>query len=336
MKIRSARFGTYILGAVLLLCLLVVLPGSRIVAQATSEQGSGNNLKISPLRTDLTLRPGESREVSVYVENLDSKPILLKPIENDFIAGDDESGTAAIILGENQYAPTHSLKRFMTPLDNITVGAGERKEVRVPIAVPSDAQSGGYFGAIRFAPANEDGSENVNVSSSVASLILLTVPGNLIESLQLTDFNVVQNGENASRLASPDNVSVVVRLENKGNVQVAPFGNLSVLKGDEVIYSTEVNDTKPAGVVLPDSARKYDIPVENLGSFGKYTFKATLGYGTEGSGNTIEFERSIWIVPTTYIFGAIGAVVVLIIAGTFIVIGLRSYKKKILRSARRR
>lgn len=317
--------------------LAVVYAGaSSVEAQATSETGGANTLKVSPLRTDITLRPGESRGVPVFVENLDSRPIVLKPIQNDFIAGDDESGAPAIILDENEYAPVHSLKRFMQPLDVITVGPGERREVRVPISVPQNAQSGGYFGALRFAPANPDGSENVNVSSSVASLILLTVPGNLIESLALTNFMIMQDEQEISRLSNPEGVSAVVRLENRGNVQVAPFGNLSVLKGEEVVFSGAFNDIKPAGVVLPDSSRKFEVNVENLENFGKYTFKATLGYGTTGSGDTIEVEKSIWIIPSSYIFGAIGGLIALIVIIALIVTALRSYKKKILRGARRR
>src|SRR5690606_38760246 len=194
----------------------LVFAAPQVFAQTNTEGSNGNSLRVSPLRTDVRIHPGETRKVPVYVENLESKPVTLKPIQNDFIAGDDESGTPAIILDENEYAPTHSLKRFMTPLDVITVQPGERRQVDVTIAVPADAQAGGYFGALRFAPSNTDGSQVVNVSGSVASLILLTVPGDLVESLQLTDFEIHSNGKPMSRfLNSPDNVTAVIRLENK-------------------------------------------------------------------------------------------------------------------------
>lgn len=317
---------------------IVSFANSAVSAQTTTTKtnGSGNNLKISPLRTDLTLRPGESRSVSVTIENLETKPVYLKPIQNDFVAGNEESGEPAIILDENEFAPVHSLKRFMEPLTPILVQGGEQKEVKVVINVPQNASAGGYYGAIRFAPARPDGSSVVNVSGSVASLIILTVPGNLTESLQLTDFSILQDGKKASRLSSPKNVSVLLRMENKGNIQLAPYGNLSVLKdgSTEPVFSTNINDTKPAGLVLPDSARKFDIPIENLENFGKYTFRIVMGYGTNNE--TIELEKTVWIIPSTYIVGGIIGVTFLIVLITAIVLALRAYKKRIIRHSRRR
>lgn len=318
--------------------LLSLALGSHISAQSSttrerSNSNVSNAMKVSPLRTDVVIRPGEMRKVTVVVQNVTTKVLTLKPIENDFIAG-DENGVPDIILDEDKYAPTHSLKRFMTPLPLITVQPGERQVVEVPITVPATAQAGGYYGAVRFAPASTTSGNNVNVSGSVASLILLTVPGNTVESLQLTDFTIRQDKKEVSRLSSPDNVDVLVRLDNKGNVHVAPFGSINVQKDGKLIYSAKINDLKPAGVILPDSSRKWSIPVEKLGKFGKYEISATLGYG--GSGETIEVKKTIWIIPGAYIFFAIVAIAALIILIVLIIIGLRAYKRKILRGARRR
>src|SRR6187551_2986905 len=118
-------------------------------APKTSTNNSTNTLKLSPLRTELTLSPGTSGKVSMFVTNLTKTPVLLKPIENDFVAG-DEKGTPSIILDENSYAPSHSLKRFMVSLPTVTVPANETKEVDLQIKVPKTAQAGGYFGAVRF------------------------------------------------------------------------------------------------------------------------------------------------------------------------------------------
>jgi hypothetical protein len=333
LKINGRGALLIIVIAVVMLTFLTAIP--KIFAQtSTNDTGSGNNLKLSPLRTDVQIRPGESRNIPIFVENLESKPVILKPIENDFIAGDEENGSPSIILDENEFAPTHSLKRFMIPLEPITLQAGERREVKVTINVPATAQAGGYYGALRFAPLNPDGSEIVNVSGSVASLILLTVPGNLVESLQLTDFDIRQDGEPKSRLSSPEGVTVTMKLENKGNVHVAPFGTVLVIKDGEEVFNGKVNNIKPAGVVLPDSVRQYEIPIENLENFGNYTFKLVAGYGTNGQ--TIEIEKSVWIIPTLYIILAIGGLIVLLILITIITMALKAYKRKILRGSRRR
>lgn len=300
---------------------------------ATTGNEGGDSLKISPLRTDRSIKPGESAKVAVYVQNLTRGTVTLKAINNDFVAGNREDGTPDIILDENEYAPTHSLKRFMEPIPNVTVAPGERKAVEVIINVPQTAQAGGYFGAIRFAPT--DGSaEGVSVSGSIASLILVTVPGDIVESLHIKQFGVEQNGKISGRFSNSKDLNVRLRLENKGNVQVAPFGEVFVQKGDKIVYQTKINDVKPAGVVLPDSIRKWEMPLKNIGSFGKYKVTAVVSYG--GSNQTMTTEQTIWIVPTILIVGIIVAIIALIAVITLIVMALKAYKRKILRGARRR
>jgi len=293
---------------------------------------ASNTLKVSPVRTDITVKPGESGKVSVVVSNLTDMPVIFKPIENDFVSG-DEKGTPSIILDENSYAPTHSLKRFMIPLQNVTIPAKGSQQVDVTISVPPTAQAGGYYGAVRFIPAASSGADSVNLNASVASLILMTVPGDLVEKLALTNFDVQQNGGTASNFRNPDNLELVLRFKNSGNVQASPFGQINVTKGDKTLYKASFNADNPKGSILPDSARKWTMPIKNLGKFGKYTVTGNFTYGT--SSESIEVKKTIWIVPTMYIFAAIGGVVGLILLIVFIVWFLKSYKKRILRSARR-
>lgn len=335
-RLRHAFTALTAAGTVLVLGVSQVASVYAATSSATTKQSTVNNsatLKISPVRTDLTLEAGKSGTVKVYVTNMTSAPVLIKPIENDFVAG-DEKGTPSIILDENSYAPTHSLKRFMVPLQNVTVPAKGTQEVNVTITVPKSAQAGGYYGAIRFAPVSADGSKQVNLSASVASLILLTVPGDLIEQLTLTNFDIQQNGGTATNFRTPDDLSLLVRFQNKGNVQAAPFGQIYVQKGKQVVYRYNFNQTDPREQILPDSARRWSIPVKSLGKFGKYTIGATFTYGTKGQ--AIEITKTIWIVPTTYIIGGLVALaaVVGLILGLWIF--LRSYKRRILRSSRRR
>lgn len=111
--------------------------------------------------TDVQIKAGTSGEVPITVTNLSNADILVAAIENDFVQG-DENGTPSIILDANEYAPTHSLKRFMSPISNVKVPANGSVIVKVKIAVPSTAQAGGYFGALRFAPTTPDSGGQVS------------------------------------------------------------------------------------------------------------------------------------------------------------------------------
>lgn len=295
----------------------------------SSKTSTANTLKVSPVRSDVTIKAGESAEVPITITNLTGSDVLVAPIENDFVQG-DENGTPSIILDEDEYAPTHSLKRFMMPLKNVTVPKNGSTVVKVKITVPKDAQAGGYFGALRFAPTTPDTGGQVNLSASVASLILLTVPGPVTEQLNLTSFDIQQgSGKGATDFRTPNDLKVAFRFENKGNIQEGPFGKISVTQGKEVIYDYDFNANTPREVILPDGARKWEVPLKNIGDFGHYTVHATFTYGS--TNKTIEVEKSFWVIPTYMIIAAI-AIIVLLIAGiAFLIIWLKGRRKRAIR-----
>jgi hypothetical protein len=319
MVVAVLAFGAYIL----------VAGNNQAFAVTSTTNNNLNTLKISPLRTDLSIAPGKSGKVSMKVTNLTKAPMTIHPIENDFVAG-DEKGTPALILDENKFAPTHSLKHFMAPLKDVTIPAGAIQDIPLEIDVPASAKAGGYYGAVRFAPTSGDSSGSVNLNASAASLVLLTVPGPVVEQLNLTNSDIMQSGKVVSGFVNnSDGLSLSVRFENKGNLQDAPFGQVYVKQGDKVVYSQDFNQTNPRDMVLPDSARRWDIPLKNIGTFGKYTIGATFTYGTKNQ--SVEVSKTIWIIPTTYIIAGVVGLIVLIGLIVGIWLFLRGYKRRILR-----
>ena len=301
---------------------------ANVISSSANAQTTANTLKVSPVRTDIQIEAGKSGEVPITITNLTDADILVAPIENDFVQG-DENGTPSIILDAKEFAPTHSLKRFMVPLGNVKVPANGSATVKVAIKVPKDAQAGGYFGALRFAPTTPDSGGQVNLSASVASLILLTVPGPVTEQLNLTDFNLQQGSKPGTDFRTPNDLKAVFRFENKGNIQLGPFGKVSVTQGNKIIYDYDFNQQTPREVVLPDGARKWEIPLKDIGEFGYYKVQATFTYGS--ANKTIEVERSFWIIPTAFIIAAIAIVVVLIAGIVFLVIWLKGRRKRAIR-----
>ena len=322
-----------LMGAVLVIVLSFVFTSQSFAQTKTSAvNNAANVLKVSPVRSDIEIQPGGRKVVQVTVTNLSSTPITLKAIENDFVSG-DERGTPALILDADKYAPTHSLKRFMSPIANVTVPANKAKTVEVIITVPAGTQAGGYFGAIRFAPVAPDGGGQVNLSGSVASLMLLSVPGDTVEKLNMTEFKIIQDGKSGAYFQTPNDLNATVRFQNQGNVQIGPFGKLSVKQGDTVVYETDFNNKDQRDMILPDSARRWDIPLKKIGSFGNYTVSAVFTYGKKNQ--TIEVSQSFWVVPQFVIFATIGAVLGLIALIVIIWLFLRSYKRRVLRSGGR-
>lgn len=301
-------------------------------ATPSKSNNSPNAIKLAPLRQSLTLEPGKTATVNVTITNVNPTPVSMKVVLNDFVAG-DEKGNPAILLDENSYAPTHSLKRFMKPVPNVTIAAGATQDVPITIAVPADAQAGGYYGAARLTPVAVGASGNLNLGASASSLILLTVPGNLVERLNITNFEIQQQGSSASSFRTPDNLELYVRFQNLGNVQVAPFGQINVTKGNKVVYKHDFNgNPDQRDQVLPDSARKWNIPLKNISKFGKYKVTANFTYGTKSE--ALQIEKTFWVIPTMYlIFGGIALLVLLFIIGLIVAL-IRAKRNNKLSSRR--
>lgn len=301
---------------------------------ATNSASGGNGLKISPVRTDMTINPGTGQTIDVYVTNLTTAPANLQGVVDDFTAGSDESGTPYILLN-GEKAPSHSLKDYVSPIGTLTLPAGQTKDVKVTVNIPKGVAGGGYFGAVRFLPANTSGGKNVNLAASVGSLILVTVPGPVTEQLSIASFDVRPMNTKSNQLGSASvlftsnkNLNSVVRFQNSGNLQEAPFGKVILKKGSNIVASYEINNTQPRGNVLPGSIRHFVTPLTGLGSFGKYTLEGNFGYGTKGQ--LLSASTSFYIVPVSAI--VIAVVVLLVIVGG--IFAIRAYVKGAIKKGR--
>lgn len=294
-------------------------------------QGTGNALRVSPVRNDLEIKPGTSQTIDIYVQNLSSADVTLKPIINDFVAGKDESGTPNIILDENKSAPVRSFKQYVSPLENFTVKPTEQHDVKVTITIPKNADAGGYFGAIRFAPANTSTDQNLSLTASVGSLVLVRVPGDLRENANIVSLDARKDDDASTFFTSGKDLKGVVRIENTGNVQIQPFGKVLLKKSGKVLGTYEINNTQPRGNVLPDSIRRFEFKLDDLGSFGKYTLEANLGYGTKGQ--LLTSSTTFYVVPVPILIIA-GILLLIILFAIFVLPRLiKSYNRRVVQKA---
>jgi hypothetical protein len=332
------RFSAILASAALVLT-IAISPAAQVTAATTpaptASSVGGNGMKVSPVRTDITINPGQSSTVTVNVQNVTSVPANLQVLVNDFVADKNESGQPAIILDATKYAPSHSLKRFITtPIPNLTLQPNEQKAVKVTITVPKDAVGGGYFGAIRFAPASVTNDKNISLAASVGSLILLRVPGDIKDDLRLASLDVRKGDSVKILFTNGKKIKAAVRFENKGDVQEAPFGKIVLKQGDKILQTTEINNTDPRGNVLPDSIRKFEIDLTKVGSFGKYNVQGNFGYGT--TGQLLSGQTTFYVVPVPIIILAVAAVLLIL----FLIFGLpkmvRRYNQNVIRRANRR
>ncbi len=304
---------------------------------AQQNQGSGSGLFISPVRTDLIINPGETKNFTLTIKNVTSANTVYRAITNDFVAGDNEYGQPALILDDDKFAPSHSLKRYVAAIPDVAVDAGKSKEVKVTIAVPKGTAGGGYFGAVRFVPTGGKQGQNVTLSASVGSLILVKVPGDIKELITLASFDV-RSGEKAESgskfFTSNKNLYAVARFKNSGNLHEQPFGKVIVKKGDRVVQTTEINDTTPKGSVLPDSVRRFSIKLNKIDMWGKYTVEGNFGYGANGQ--LVSGQTSFTVIPLLLIIACLLLLALIIFAIFWFPKAIKRYNENIVRRASRR
>ncbi len=321
----------------------ILFGGSAYAAtspQAANTNGNGNGLKISPVRTDITIDKGTSRTVSMTVENITGFQVTVRGVTNDFVPSTDESGEPRIILDDTQRAPGNSFKSLISSIPTLTLNPNERKEVKVTLSVPASAASGGYYGAVRFSPGNGENDKNVALTASVGSIFLVRVPGEITEKLSVESFTVahaayddkgkITKMDKSASLFSSGPIALQTRFRNFGNIHVQPFGKIYIKNfSGKIVETIEINNAQPRGSVLPQSIRKFDIPVKNQKFFGKYTAEASFGYGTNGE--LLLAKKTFYVIP----YKLIGVVIAVILFAIFVLPRLiRTYNEAIIRKAK--
>lgn len=317
--------------------LLLVLSVSIAMSLSnTASAAGGTGLRVSPVRTDLTIAPGRSQTVTITVTNVTAERGDYQAIITDFTARGDETDQPALILDPNRSNPKNGLKKYVAKVPNFSLEPGQQKSIPVTINIPADAPGGGYFGAVRFAPAgSEDPGRNVYIAGSIAPLLLVTVPGDITSQVSLASFDVRKDDNAKSLFTSSKDIDAVVRFRNQGNIQEQPFGKIALKdRSGKTLAEYEINDSTPRGNVLPDSVRKFTVPLDKVGSFGIFKLEGNFGYGTKGQ--LLSASTTFYVIPTALILGFLGVVALIV----FLIFGLpklvRGYNERILRQAGRR
>jgi hypothetical protein len=261
-----------------------------------SEDG-GSGLQISPTRHELVVQPGEAKTIEFNIKNVTQSRIIARAALNDF-ESDNDTGQPVLLGDDEELLPT-SIQPFVKNFEDVELDSGETARVEVTIDLPTDVSPGAYFGALRYvavpvnASANEEGRQ-VALTASVASLVLVEVPGDIVESVSFEDLKA-ERGERSGFLFTdfPDAIALTIR--NNGNSFARPFGKTVILRGDTEVLSYEVNNTDPRGNVLPNSSRTFRDEVENSGTIGRYRVVSSIAYA-EG-GELLTKETVFYVIP---------------------------------------
>lgn len=270
------------------------------LGSAQTNQG-GNGLSITPTRFEFVIERGGNELVDIQIKNVTDKDILAKAFLNDF-EPDGNTGNPKLIIDSTEQSSS-SIKDFVVGLDDVLVKVGETVQVNVPVQIPEDAAPGAYYGAVRFQSsspnATDDNSESpqVSLNASVAVLVLIEVPGDITEKIELSSVGAYLNDKKGSLFTNKPNM-VGIEVNNLGNGFSKPFGKVIINGpwGTGEVASYELNNTSPKGNVLPKSKRLF---MDNLGGIkwpGKYSINANISHGR--GGQILSTNVSFWYIPS--------------------------------------
>jgi len=327
---RSVTKGFLILPLLLVSCLLY--PASSASAQA---QDGALRLVTSPIPLSLAANPGSEVKAAIKIKNDGTTKETLKISVLKFKAY-EETGKPELLDPEEG---DEFLKWISFSEDPFTVEPQEWKTITATWKLPPEAALSYYY-AILFSRADTsteiESRQTVIVGgTAILALVEAKVPGAEREA-SVTDFSV----EKRMYEFLPANFRV--RLQNTGNVHVAPRGNIFVTKGGKDITTLEVNPYK--GNILPESARIFEekwadgfpVYVEKTENgkavldeaghqvyeldwnwkdasklrWGKYTAKLLLTYDDGQRDVPIEGEVSFWVLPWRLVLLAIAIPVI--------------------------
>ena len=279
-------------------CLVLMLVSTPFAsAQNANGAQSGSGLSISPTISQFTISPGGNANVKITLKNITVDDVTAQGFVNDFTA-DGTTGNPKILTNENQPTPT-SIRNFVSGLQNVPLKRGEQKDITVNLTIPKDTTPGAYFGILRFkavpAGAAAPAPGQVALTASVGTIVLVTVPGNIREQVQVKGLHVYRGGQDGSIFFGAPN-SIGVEVANFGNGFIQPFGTVEVHNMfKKNIVSYQLNNPKQPGNILPSSTRVFTQNVKGINSFGRYTVIASVSWG-KGS-QVLTLEKTIWLIP---------------------------------------
>lgn len=312
---------------VLSMFLISVLPA------AAQQNPTGSGLSISPILSEYTLKPGQSDKLGISLKNITLNKITAQSGIYDF-ESDNVTGNPRIIKDQNQVSP-NSIRRFIQGLTDVPLDVGQQKKVALTINIPKDTSPGAYYGIIWYKAVptgpNAPGPGEVSLSASVSTIVLITVPGNLRQQVQLTDLHIYRGGHDGTLFFGKPN-QIGVELRNLGNGFVKPFGTVEIKNmSGKVVDSYQLNNTNPRASILPSSNRIFKNDIKNINSIGRYTVTASVSYGT--GAQVLTLKETFWYIPVW-----LGLIIIAVIIMLLLLVysAYRRYRRDRRRAYRRR
>jgi hypothetical protein len=290
------------------------IAAALFVALPVAAFAAPTGIQISPLSYNYEINPGESKEVSINLTNLNAAPLnYIVEIEN-FDQVSDEG--APSFTNENVDNSVTSLKDWIS-VKNISEKEGQilakqSKDIVFKISIPTGAEPGGHYAAIfaKEVRKTETGGTQLGIATRVGTLVLVSVPGEVKKTAEISEFNP------PSFFWKGGPIDLAMKVKNTGSVHYDSTGSVEV----KSMLGTKTMIDMGKHTIIPDNQRSYSGTWAKKYPFGRYILKAQA---TDGADQTVSVEKVLWVLPLIIIIPVVVAIVILI----WVIIYLRRHVK---------
>lgn len=286
-------------------------------------------LSITPPLIKNNANPGQVWQSMIKVMNNNTEDINIYVQVSDFRGGKENGKIEFLSKPQDTVASTSIFLSDWITIDKgpITIPAAKSIEIPFVVEVPEDASPGGHYAAFLIGTKPPEGAQSgsvIKISSLLASLLFMTVNGDIQEKARIVDFS------SDKTFYFQPKVNFKIRMENMGNVDVQPRGEIKIydMFGKEK-GTIPINHDSEFGNILPDTAREWNFPWskgKSILDMGRYKAHLVVTYGTHEI-QTEDYVYFFWIVYPKIVGGVLLAIILLFLFISFWI--KRSIKKAV-------
>jgi hypothetical protein len=235
------------------------------------------SINIDPSNVNATLKPGDTKDGEILIQNLGDSKIKIKAYTEDWIYANDGS-KVFMKPGSSVYSCSSWIK--LDP-ESFEVSSKESKKVKYTITSPSNA-SGGHVSVIFF-ESIIDKYEGIAVAGRIGAIVYQNTEGDIKMSGDIKAFSVLASAEG-------DPVILNITFENNGNSYLAAKPSIKITKDGKTVVETQpmnINtlprDTKVSAIKMNDPLTEGDYKAEIELSFGDKTLKSQSDFSIRKS-----------------------------------------------------
>jgi hypothetical protein len=269
---KSVQHGASLLAA----CLVVGVMGSFASA----------GISVSPLKQDLTVRPGETVKFKITVSNSRrAQSDTARAVRLEVMDVTVSQGGALSFQGPG--SQKHSASNWVSlEAKALTVEPGQSRIVECSLTAPYSA-SGEYYSAILVTLEDKGKTDKgVSVTYRIASGVFVTVAGRSFpREAKITRCEVTwpqptaqtPSTQPASQPAGPEPAKVSVVLQNTGQARFDATGRISIADShSRTVFTAPLTTKRPC--VFGGDSRLFEAPLDRPLGVGQYVVRVDMDY----------------------------------------------------------